>query len=282
MNVLEANNYIPNFISTIIPAEAKNHVVRLSGIPKQTGELVIDGIVVRMLGGSIEEVIHQFEKKGSGVIVSPSQHIRKPLEFVSAPSKVVQLSHEPVLTKATIVGPQPFLELQSTSLGIHRAIQCFQGEKTKFTITVKNIGVVPINIISISFKEQQIPSIQQDADEQSPAYIYEKLIYEKNINACQIENIEEDGIIIHDKSSGVLPVYQTRTVIERNEIKTFNIGVFGKNNVSGVTVHMQYGSIGNEEGDNGNFFTRDLYVPILITVGAPLIIRNTDFLVFSE
>jgi citrate lyase gamma subunit len=64
-----------------VPAESKAHIVRVSGIAKQSGTITIDGIVVRMLGGAIEETIRQVTDTKKKV-ESQSAYLRKPLEFL--------------------------------------------------------------------------------------------------------------------------------------------------------------------------------------------------------
>lgn len=76
-----------------MPAESRHHTVRLSGIAKAPGTLKIEGILVRMLGGSIEETIQQTVrcKKSEP---HQNQYSTKPLEFIGVESIEIPLPFE--------------------------------------------------------------------------------------------------------------------------------------------------------------------------------------------
>lgn len=179
---------------------------------------------------------------------------------------------------------QPLLELSSTSLGMHRALQCFEGERCSFTISVTNIGCKTINLVSIAIKEKTALNPNQ---EESAAEVYEKSVYSDAINSCWIEEDAQEtffspqtssGISSYSKNGTLLP-FNSRDALDPNESKTYKLGVYGKKHCTGVTVQFEYSSMAE---DDPVFYTRDLVVPILITVGYPLSLRNIDYLAFSS
>lgn len=55
-------SFKPLAISTLIPAETRAHTVRLSCVPLEAGVLNLSGIMLRMLGGCIEETVIPLER----------------------------------------------------------------------------------------------------------------------------------------------------------------------------------------------------------------------------
>jgi Transport protein Trs120 or TRAPPC9, TRAPP II complex subunit len=116
-------------------------------------------------------------------------------------------------------------------------------------------------------------------------HIYETHVYRKTINACWVESEVTaplecyNGLLSNYSSVGPKEPLQVYESLLPNEQKKFTMGVFGKRYCTGVTLQIQYGSV--DEAAT-SFFTRDLLVPVLITVGCPLSLLNTDFLQFTS
>ena len=68
----------PLIISTLIPAETRAHIVRLSCIPLESGVLHLSGITLRMLGGCIEETVIPLERYLTNELkFTPEKKLRK-------------------------------------------------------------------------------------------------------------------------------------------------------------------------------------------------------------
>jgi hypothetical protein len=147
-----------------------------------------------------------------------------------------------------------------------------------FEFTVKNIGPVPINLIYVSFKEQsEAPNVQDE----SPAHVYETLIYEKGINICWVQHsgeIQHQAKLDDYPPVGILEPFCDRGELLPNQERIFKIGVFGKKYSNGVSIQLQYGHIHNA---SNIFYSRDLTFSILITVESPITLRNMDFLDYT-
>jgi hypothetical protein len=162
-----------------------------------------------------------------------------------------------------VVDAQPMLVLASTSLGRDNAIQCFEGENQSFEINLSNLGKVPLTFMNISIKE----TIQPQENDGSQIQNYETFVYQKSIAACWVDGFghSEPFFRITDR----MAVDQSRSV-------RFNL--IGKKHNTEIRICIEYGTVSDTE----LIHTRKLEIPVLITVGLPLILRNIDFLAVDE
>ncbi|CAG8526638.1 6126_t:CDS:10 [Ambispora leptoticha] len=127
-------NFKPNVMSTTIPANT-SVTLRLSGIPKEAGELVIRGL----------------DSQGSTASTTTTTS--------TALTTPTQEEHDLDFLKVETIPDQPLIKIKSTSL-MHSAIMLFEGEKTEMTIKLENIGKTPVNFINLSFHDSTIENAQ--------------------------------------------------------------------------------------------------------------------------
>ncbi|KAI8854876.1 transport protein Trs120 or TRAPPC9 TRAPP II complex subunit-domain-containing protein [Chytridium lagenaria] len=113
--------------TTVIPAEARSHVIRLSGIPRSTGTLHVHGCVVRLFGGCVEEIIQPVQKALDDPKRRTKDGRRKRQEERERFGKKPQLYY---LTK-----------VQS------------QSHRNRHPVELENIGNVLVNFLRVSFLE---------------------------------------------------------------------------------------------------------------------------------
>ena len=127
-------------ISTLIPAETRAHIVRLSCIPLEPGVLNLSGITLRMLGGCIEETVTPLERYlSNGNKFTADKKLRKQSDQDRAGKKILEFMdsmkrndlpiEKPWFKPISVINSQPILELLETSLGSHQAITLFEGER---------------------------------------------------------------------------------------------------------------------------------------------------------
>ncbi|KAI8896985.1 TRAPP II complex [Globomyces pollinis-pini] len=276
-------------IATNIPAETRSHIVRLSFIPLEPGIFQMLGVELRMLGGCIEQTIYplqqylgskNFDKNGKYAKQTDMVRFgKKPLNFMDDKPRPPPAPIPQWFIPVTVILPQPSLELMETSLGSHQALTLFEGEKTAIIVTIRNIGVIPINYLFLQFQD----TMSIDGVYSSP---YESDVYEKNISAFYpISEIEEGfshelqnnvGLISKMTKIGQLEPFRKDVNIPPGGSLKILIGVYGKNNCTGGTLQLSYGNV--TETSNGDFYTRDLSIQFLLTVVNSLSFRNPDTL----
>jgi hypothetical protein len=132
----------PLSISTLIPAETRQHTVRLSFLPLEAEEILLNGIQLRMLGGCVEERLYPLERYlkdpkkllPSGALKKQTDQERfgkGALEFISEKKKKVEEGSktQSYSIPVKIIEAQPILELLETSLGSNQAMTLFEGER---------------------------------------------------------------------------------------------------------------------------------------------------------
>ena len=229
-----------------------------------------------MLGGSIEESIFPFKivstsKKQYNTLQAYEWDLlgKQPLKFVNKPSASQPVPFEKSVLEIPVLPAQPLMELETTSLGLNNALQCLEGELDQFRITVKNNSDTIIDLCSIKLtdttREVNVNDNAQD--------IYEHHIFYKAFASCWVhqgENAEQ------------CPTgEQAPTVLEQpispGESRDIIFNVLGKKYCTGIQIQLQYGST-QATLDDTKFYTREMIIPILITVTCPLAINNIDFL----
>ncbi|KAJ3026975.1 UNVERIFIED_CONTAM: hypothetical protein HDU68_004718 [Siphonaria sp. JEL0065] len=291
----------PKPISTVIPPFTRAHAVRVYGTPLESGTLQIHGCTVKMFGGCLEEELHPLKKALEDPKRKTKDGKRKKQDekerFGKRPVHGHVLKHDP---KPVVPGPDrswsvplevvqelPLLNvIKGSGIGLG-ALMMFEGERSRFTLDLENIGNIPINYLRVSFVESiaaPLEPIASDAIEEREK-IYERDVYEYNIRAFWLENSEGDT---NSQGRGasyfarVSPPKAMETIdvnMNPGDKITVDIGVFGKKMCTGGTIVFEYGNVvyptGVEtEGFPDSFFARQALVPIILSVEKPLALHN--------
>ncbi|KAJ3095829.1 hypothetical protein HDU97_006470 [Phlyctochytrium planicorne] len=292
--------------TTIIPAETRSFQIRLSGIPKSTGTLHVHGCVVRLFGGCVEEMVQPVQKALDDPKRRTKDGRRKRQEERERFGKksAALLTDKGMKAKAAevtavwsipieVIQQQPILQVNRSHRIDLGALMVFEGERTQFSLDLENIGQVPINFIRISFIEKfsaDVPIPPTEGVEEAEV-VFERDVYQNSLRAFWVE---------HDEDAKN-PLFATQSVMKIGpsvpEIKTVNlapgektllrIGVFGKRWCTGSTLKIEYAHLetppapgeGEEGGSKGVFYTREIEVPLILTVQSALEASNIDIIV---
>ncbi|KAJ3081816.1 hypothetical protein HDU99_004576, partial [Rhizoclosmatium hyalinum] len=201
-------NFKPKPISTVIPPFSRSHIVRVYGTPLESGNLEVHGCTVKMFGGCLEEELYPLKKALDDPKRKQKDGKRKKQDekerFGKRPVHAHVVKHD---VKPAAPGPDrswsvpmevvpqlPLLNVvKGSGIGLG-ALMMFEGERTRFTLELENIGPIPINYLRVSFVETiaQGEPLAQDALEKVET-IYERDIYEHHIRAFWLENSEGDS-----------------------------------------------------------------------------------------
>lgn len=150
---------------------------------------------------------------------------------------------------------------------------------TSFEFTVENVGKVPIDFISVALKEITTKSSETEV---TAIDIYENYVYESSLNSCWIEaETHPENLDIKGVFSMFQPqiCYQSQKELLPGHRVTLKVRVYGKILCSGISIIVEYGKSGESIGQ---VFTRQLTIPILVTVCMPINMRNAECLPYSN
>ncbi|KAF9929847.1 hypothetical protein FBU30_001160 [Linnemannia zychae] len=258
--------------STIIPAQTTVSI-KVAGIPKGQGELVIRGCWVQILYCSEKEfyvmnprigsVIGNDTKAAQATSDAMLRIKKRGLESFTL-KKADDTSIEPKFATVTVIPTQPLLKIKSTSLQ-HGSVMLFEGERTVIRLTLENIGAVAVDFVTLTFSDttSQMSIGNNNGGELSAEDIYEHELFLKKTNVFSWNREVECHI----------PVGGTR------EIK---VELLGKRGCSSGMVQIDYAYLNRplEEGEIESkvFVTRQLFTQVLTTVYKTVESLNLDIL----
>ncbi|KAF9135840.1 hypothetical protein BGW39_011429 [Mortierella sp. 14UC] len=265
--------------STMIPAQTTVSI-KVAGIPKGPGELVIRGCWVQILHCSEEEFFVTNPRTGSVAPTDPKaaqaasdavlRVKKRGLESFTL-KKTDEAALEPKFATVTVIPSQPLLKISSTSLQ-HGSVMLFEGERTVIRLTLENIGAVPVDFVTLTFSDTTSQMAignnnhygqGNNGGELSAEDAYELELFLKKTNVFSWNREVECHI----------PIGGTR------EIK---VELLGKRGCSSGMVQIDYAYLNrpNDEGvDESNVFvTRQLFTQVLTTVYKTVESLNLDIL----
>ena len=272
-------------VSTLIPPNCDVFVVRLMMIPLDPGALEITGIKVTMFGSCLEEILfpiqtHPFHKlrfKNGQPICQPESDLRfKPV----TDTKKAKSTPAPSW-KFKIVPVQPMLEINENSLGYHKAVRLFQGEKSVMTMKIRNISSVKVNYAFIKVSE-----IISGSD--SDKNFYDSNVYQPSIRACyllddqdsprsSVESMKLSNISNFTKIGVVSALPLSRNIAPGEEI-LLTFGLYGKRDCTGCKILLNYGFVGENVSNETTLLTRELEFQLTMTVVPALALENFDMI----
>ncbi|KAK3829976.1 MAG: TRAPP II complex [Linnemannia gamsii] len=273
--------------STMIPAQTTVSI-KVAGIPKGPGELVIRGCWVQILHCSEEEFFVTNPRTGS---VTPSDpkaaqaasdamlRVKKRYAIFSyrlesfTLKKADEVAVEPKFSTVTVIPMQPLLKISSTSLQ-HGSVMLFEGERTVVRLTLENIGAVPVDFVTLTFSDTTSQMAignnshyghgnNSGGGELSAEDAYELELFLKKTNVFSWSREVECHI----------PVGGSR------EIK---VELLGKRGCSSGMVQLDYAYLNRPNDEDAEeskvFVTRQLFTQVLTTVYKTVESLNLDIL----
>lgn len=263
---------------TLAPLSIQDVIV--TGVAREGGSLKITGCIVkvrhcRMRRFPIFKTFWKpdpevkFKRTGLG---AKQPLTARPVSWSSTTSKDgkvdVKKGPEATSCEVKVIAKQPSLVIESMSLS-QSAIMLLEGEVKTFTITLQNSSSCPVDFILFSFQDlttRQIQSALGDRD-LLPAEVYELELKLATKPALQWRR---EGLDPTDYS------------IAPGQKASFTVDVFGKPGLQDTTVQIDYSRLNLAPGELPDvFYTRQLFVPLTVTVNASVEVARCDMLPFS-
>ncbi|KAJ5934029.1 hypothetical protein N7454_006358 [Penicillium verhagenii] len=149
------------------------------------------------------------------------------------------------------------------------AMMVLEGEIKSFDITLQNTSSCPVDFVLFTFQDSTTRQLQSALKNRDllPVEIYElelKLTTQPALRwRREGPNSEDCSILAGQKA-------------------TFTVDVLGKPGLQDTTVQIDYSFVGAEQADLPDiFYTRQLFVPLTVTVNASVEVARCDILPFS-
>ncbi|KAI1319619.1 hypothetical protein EDD11_003612 [Mortierella claussenii] len=284
--------------STMIPAQTTVSI-KVGGIPKHTGELVIRGCWVQIVHCAEQEFFVTDPRTGlpvetgstgnsggkaggqgssnnnntsnNGVGEPLVRFKKRGLESFTMTKTGKDTPSEPKFASVSVIPTQPLLKISSTSLQ-HGSVMLFEGEKTTLRLTLENIGSIPVDFVTLTFSDSTSQltlgnnygnTTTSHGVELSAEDAYEMELFLKKTNVFSWNREVECHI----------PVGGTR------EIK---VDVLGKRGCSSGMIQVDYAYLHRKDDAEAEastvFVTRQLFSQVLMTVYRTVECLNLDIL----
>ncbi|KAI4160974.1 MAG: hypothetical protein LQ342_005259 [Letrouitia transgressa] len=252
----------------------------LTGIPPSAGALKLTGCIAKIKGcrrrgfplfGKSWTLKHDVKVKHTALTDFMVEKVSGiSLEPNASKSKLTKGLTGPITSSLSVdvIGVQPQVVVKSISLP-QSALMLLEGETKVFTVTFRNISqTVAADLLLLSFEDSTAAQLQaaMNSNELSPTDFYElELASSKKPLRWRRGDNDLDP-----------------TIGPGQEL-TLEIEVVGKPGLSHGTIQADYGHIGGSRSSiKDRFYTRQVSIPLTITVNASVDFTRTDLLPFSS
>lgn len=211
----------------------------------------------------------KFKRTG---LASKTNFIERPLSWNSAYSRdgkeFARKGPETSSCEVKVIGQQPSLLIESMSLS-QSAMMVLEGEIRSFDITLRNTSQCPLDFILFTFQDSTTKQLQSALNNRDllPVEIYE---LELKLATKPALRWRREGRPTEDLS------------IPAGQSATFTVDILGKPGLQDTTVQIDYSCLGTPHGDLPDvFYTRQLFVPLTVTVNASIEVARCDMLPFT-
>lgn len=211
----------------------------------------------------------KFKRTG---LAAQTTFVERPLSWNSASSReskqFAKKGPETSSCEVKVIRQQPSLLIESLSLS-QSAMMVLEGEIRSFDITLRNASQCPLDFILFTFQDSTSKQLQSALNNRDllPVEIYE---LELKLATKPALRWRRDGHPTEDLS--ILP----------GQSATFTVDILGKPGLQDTTVQIDYSCLGTDHGDLPNvFYTRQLFVPLTVTVNASIEVARCDMLPFT-
>lgn len=169
----------------------------------------------------------------------------------------------------TIIPDQPVVVVTYVSLP-QSALMVLEGERKQFTVTVKNTShTTAVDFVHISFHDSATAAIQAATTN-------------KDLPAPELHELEVQ-LAHHPPLRWCKKVDEESLSIKPGEEMSFTIEVVGRTRLTDAIIQIDYANLGKRRSDiDDRFFTRQVSVPVSITVNASVQLQRPDIVPLSS
>ncbi|KAL4898510.1 TRAPP II complex [Aspergillus ambiguus] len=254
--------------------------ITIFGIAQEAGEVNITGCIIKVRHCRERkfpifkepwrpEVDAKFKRTG---LAAKSPSMERPLSWSSTTSRdgkvLPKKGPETSACEVKVIGKQPSLVIESMSLA-QSAAMVLEGEHGSFNVTLRNTSSCPLDFILFTFQDSTNRQIQS-------------ALSNKDLLPVEIYELELSLMkpALRWRRQGSDPGDYS---IPPGESATFTIDIFGKPGLQDTTVQIDYSCVDLSDHELPDvFYTRQLFIPLTVTVNASIEIARCDILPFSS
>ena len=254
--------------------------IEVLGIAHEEGTLNITGCIVKVRHCRERrfpiftlpwkpEPEKKFKRTG---LAAKTAFVDRPLSWNSSSSRdskqMTKNAPKTASCEVKVISQQPTLLIESMSLS-QSAMMVLEGEIRSVDITLRNMSQCPLDFILFTFQDSTTKQLESALNNRDllPVEIYE---LELKLAAKPAFRWRRDGHPTEDLS--ILP----------GQSATFTVDIVGKPGLQDTTVQIDYCRVGMPHGELPDvFYTRQLFVPLTVTVNASIEVARCDMLPFT-
>lgn len=250
----------------------------ISGIARAEGTLNIIGCYVRVTGCR-ERLFpifpdpwrpeRELKMKRIGLKACLSAPISRPTSAVGTATDVQNSSSpKPETLSFNVIPDQPVVIITDLSLP-QGAVMILEGERRRFNVTVRNTSkTTAVDFVHITFQDSATAAIQSATSNRDlPA----AELHELEVQLAQFPSLRW---MKHEKEESIS--------IKPGDEMQFEIEVVGRTRLTDAIVQIDYANLGKRRSEvSERFFTRQVSVPISITVNASVQLQRPDIVPLS-
>lgn len=262
-------------IDQLILGPARLQEVRLAATANTAGALKIIGCAVKVFGCK-EQLFPIYQQAWSADIplqikqlgYTPRSRNEDDEQSSGTPHKKVAAPQSYSLP-LTVIEAQPELILDSVSLS-ESALMVLEGERKSFRVVLRNTSRrVSVDFLHVGFEDSLTTSVRNAlvSKEMSRAEMYDLEL-----------QLSREPIFRWHRVDGA----ESNTIVP-GAIAVFEVSAIGRPGLGAARILFDYASLGKPSAEvEGRFFTRQIAVPIDITVNASIQLHRVDVLPFSN
>lgn len=253
---------------SVIVGPYRTQSVYLNAIPSENGSLTVDGCMAKIRGCHerwfplfVEPWLY---KPGIKAADLPSV-----VASQSAEKRVTRVPQGPVASSLAldVIPTLPNVVIRATTLS-QSAIMLLEGERRNFAITLYNASKsIAADLVLLTFEDSMAAQLQAAmvSKELPPVELYELSLASsrKPLRCCKVDS---------ERSPNIDPGKEL----------TLEIELDGRPGLSSANIQVSYAHIGGPHDHiKDRFYTRQLSIPLTVTVNASIDVSKTDILPFS-
>ena len=252
----------------------RTQTLLLSGTPKSAGSLSISGCTAKIKGCRERSFVTfgdpwalKYDVKGRHIGLADRA---RPLSAASDTGKTKPYRSmgipTPSILALNVINTQPNIIMKSISLP-QSAVMLLEGERRRFSITLQNLSsTTAADLLLLSF------------DDPTASHRH-SLPSDKELSLFELYELERDSA--HNPSFRWVRNDDDDCQLNPGEEKTLEVEIRGKPGFSYGTIQIDYGFLGIPKADvKGRFYTRQLVIPITVTVNASIDLVRNDVVTF--
>ena len=268
-----STNSIETIVRGVTVGPYRTQKVYLKGYPKVAGHTKILGCTVKIRGckakaypifKSAWRPTDELKLKELGIDAAK----RRPLSSDVSKDLLSKKDRPiPVTFPLNIIEDQPLVLLKSTTL-TQSAIMVLVGQTRRFQIVLENTSEKEIDFVLVSFTDSTSDLLRAAVDnkETSSSDLYEAEYSAYHQPALKLVERQSDELVIKPKGR-----------------ITLEVEVFGKPGLYNGSVQISYSHLGVPRDQIGDkFYTRQIIVPVVVTVNASVELVRTEILPYSN